>query len=199
MLRTIPLQAVGARKESLVRVVPERSDHSRTSPHPRSPLFQYLSESPASAYISEILLSDLHRRTIFPSWLREGGLKSLVSAFGYAPDSALLTPKCFEDLLNDSASRRHPKQDHSRLNHQLLPPDTPLHHWPFSPSAGWTVFSFTKVSLTGHTDASAMKFGKNLPRNQVPEYANFYINYRGLKKIIGTEAAKAGEADLAGA
>ena len=44
-----------------------------------------------------------------------------------------------------------------------------------------------------------MKFGKNLVRNQVPEYASFYINYRGLKKIIRTEAAKAGEADLAGA
>lgn len=44
-----------------------------------------------------------------------------------------------------------------------------------------------------------MKFGKNLPRNQVPEYENFYINYRGLKKIIGTEAAKAGDSDLAGA
>jgi glycerophosphodiester phosphodiesterase len=44
-----------------------------------------------------------------------------------------------------------------------------------------------------------MKFGKNLPRNQVPEYSNFYINYRGLKKIIGTEAAKTEEADLAGA
>jgi SPX domain len=44
-----------------------------------------------------------------------------------------------------------------------------------------------------------MKFGKNLPRNQVPEYANVYINYRGLKKIIGTEAAKAEQADLAGA
>lgn len=43
-----------------------------------------------------------------------------------------------------------------------------------------------------------MKFGKNLPRNQVPEYADFYINYRGLKKIIGTEAAKGEEADLAG-
>ena len=44
-----------------------------------------------------------------------------------------------------------------------------------------------------------MKFGKNLPRNQVPEYANFYINYRGLKKIIGIEATKDGDADLAGA
>lgn len=44
-----------------------------------------------------------------------------------------------------------------------------------------------------------MKFGKNLPRNQVPEYASFYINYSGLKKIIGNEAAKGAEADLAGA
>lgn len=43
-----------------------------------------------------------------------------------------------------------------------------------------------------------MKFGKNLPRNKVPEYASFYINYSGLKKIIGNEAAKGEEADLAG-
>ncbi|ERF68305.1 hypothetical protein EPUS_02761 [Endocarpon pusillum Z07020] len=43
-----------------------------------------------------------------------------------------------------------------------------------------------------------MKFGKNLPRNQVPEYASFYINYSGLKKIIGNEAAKGEKADLAG-
>lgn len=43
-----------------------------------------------------------------------------------------------------------------------------------------------------------MKFGKNLSRNQVPEYANFYINYNGLKKIIGTGAVKGVNADLAG-
>ena len=29
-----------------------------------------------------------------------------------------------------------------------------------------------------------MKFGRNLPRNQVPEWANHYINYKGLKKLI---------------
>ncbi|KAI8941427.1 hypothetical protein NX059_002649 [Plenodomus lindquistii] len=33
-----------------------------------------------------------------------------------------------------------------------------------------------------------MKFGHNLPRNQVPEWASFYINYKGLKKLIKTAA-----------
>ncbi|KAK3397257.1 Glycerophosphoryl diester phosphodiesterase family-domain-containing protein [Sordaria brevicollis] len=45
-----------------------------------------------------------------------------------------------------------------------------------------------------------MKFGRNLPRNQVPEWAAFYINYKGLKKLIkaAQEAAKNGEpVDLA--
>jgi len=46
-----------------------------------------------------------------------------------------------------------------------------------------------------------MKFGKNLSRNQVPEWAASYIDYKGLKKLIkaAAEAAKNGEpADLAG-
>jgi SPX domain protein involved in polyphosphate accumulation len=46
-----------------------------------------------------------------------------------------------------------------------------------------------------------MKFGHNLPRNQVPEWAASYINYKGLKKLIKTaaEASKDGSApDLAG-
>ncbi|KAI9832298.1 MAG: hypothetical protein M1819_004476 [Sarea resinae] len=46
-----------------------------------------------------------------------------------------------------------------------------------------------------------MKFGHNLPRNQVPEWASFYINYKGLKKLIksATEHTKnGGDADLAG-
>ncbi|KAI8634486.1 glycerophosphodiester phosphodiesterase GDE1 [Xylariaceae sp. FL1651] len=45
-----------------------------------------------------------------------------------------------------------------------------------------------------------MKFGRNLPRNQVPEWASSYINYKGLKKLIkaAVETAKAGEhVDLA--
>ncbi|KAK4166095.1 Glycerophosphodiester phosphodiesterase GDE1 [Cladorrhinum sp. PSN259] len=45
-----------------------------------------------------------------------------------------------------------------------------------------------------------MKFGKNLPRNQVPEWAPFYIDYKGLKKLIkaAAAAAQAGEqVDLA--
>ncbi|KAI9696338.1 MAG: Glycerophosphocholine phosphodiesterase [Bogoriella megaspora] len=46
-----------------------------------------------------------------------------------------------------------------------------------------------------------MKFGHNLPRNQVPEWGSSYINYKGLKKLIkATQAAsKQGlEPDLAG-
>ena len=46
-----------------------------------------------------------------------------------------------------------------------------------------------------------MKFGRNLPRNQVPEWASAYINYKGLKKLIKTaaERAKRGEGtDTAG-
>jgi len=45
-----------------------------------------------------------------------------------------------------------------------------------------------------------MKFGRNLPRNQVPEWAAFYINYKGLKKLIkaAAQSAKDGEkVDLA--
>lgn len=45
-----------------------------------------------------------------------------------------------------------------------------------------------------------MKFGHNLPRNQVPEWASHYINYKGLKKLVksAAETSKAGgEADLA--
>lgn len=33
-----------------------------------------------------------------------------------------------------------------------------------------------------------MKFGRNLPRNQVPEWASNYINYKGLKKLIKNAA-----------
>ena len=29
-----------------------------------------------------------------------------------------------------------------------------------------------------------MKFGQNLPRNQVPEWAASYIDYKRLKKLI---------------
>lgn len=46
-----------------------------------------------------------------------------------------------------------------------------------------------------------MKFGHNLPRNQVPEWAPSYINYKGLKKLIkiAAEATKNGlDLDLAG-
>lgn len=46
-----------------------------------------------------------------------------------------------------------------------------------------------------------MKFGRSLPRNQVPEWASSYIDYKGLKKLIKAAAAataKTGdEADLA--
>jgi len=46
-----------------------------------------------------------------------------------------------------------------------------------------------------------MKFGRNLTRNQVPEWSAEYINYKGLKKLI--KSASDGkkqdeEIDLAG-
>ena len=46
-----------------------------------------------------------------------------------------------------------------------------------------------------------MKFGRNLPRNQVPEWATKYINYKHLKKLIKSAVgdAKHGETvDTAG-
>lgn len=46
-----------------------------------------------------------------------------------------------------------------------------------------------------------MKFGHNLARNQVPEWASSYINYKGLKKLIKAAAQTikdGGDADLAG-
>ena len=47
-----------------------------------------------------------------------------------------------------------------------------------------------------------MKFGQNLPRNQVPEWASSYIDYKALKKLIKAarkEKDQAGEEpDLAG-
>lgn len=36
-----------------------------------------------------------------------------------------------------------------------------------------------------------MKFGRNLPRNQVPEWASQYINYKGLKKLIKNAQSEA--------
>ncbi|KAI0537714.1 Glycerophosphoryl diester phosphodiesterase family-domain-containing protein [Xylaria digitata] len=36
-----------------------------------------------------------------------------------------------------------------------------------------------------------MKFGRSLPRNQVPEWASAYINYKGLKKLIKAAARTA--------
>lgn len=51
---------------------------------------------------------------------------------------------------------------------------------------------------------SQLRWGSHissLPRNQVPEWAAFYINYKGLKKLIkaASETAKAGgNVDLAG-
>lgn len=46
-----------------------------------------------------------------------------------------------------------------------------------------------------------MKFGRNLARNQVPEWATYYIKYKALKKLIksAAETTKHGEpADTAG-
>lgn len=47
-----------------------------------------------------------------------------------------------------------------------------------------------------------MKFGRNLPRNQVPQWASDYIDYKGLKKLIKAAAREikdGQEPDLAGA
>lgn len=58
------------------------------------------------------------------------------------------------------------------------------------------------IHSTGDRQRPAnMKFGHDLPRNQVPEWASSYINYKGLKKLIKTaaEASKHGsDPDLAG-
>ena len=46
-----------------------------------------------------------------------------------------------------------------------------------------------------------MKFGRNLPRNQVPEWSTSYIQYKALKKLIksaGEEAKHGDGADTAG-
>ena len=46
-----------------------------------------------------------------------------------------------------------------------------------------------------------MKFGRNLSRNQVPEWAIHYIKYKALKKLIKSalKTIRAGEsADTAG-
>jgi len=40
-----------------------------------------------------------------------------------------------------------------------------------------------------------MKFGRNLPRNQVPEWATSYIKYKPLKKLIKSAAADATQGD----
>lgn len=45
-----------------------------------------------------------------------------------------------------------------------------------------------------------MKFGRSLPRNQVPEWASAYIDYKALKKLIkaaATTAKNGGQVDLA--
>lgn len=46
-----------------------------------------------------------------------------------------------------------------------------------------------------------MKFGRNLPRNQVPEWSTSYIQYKSLKKLIksaGRDAKRGDSADTAG-
>jgi glycerophosphodiester phosphodiesterase len=37
-----------------------------------------------------------------------------------------------------------------------------------------------------------MKFGRNLPRNVVPEWSASYISYKALKKLIRSVAEKSG-------
>ena len=39
----------------------------------------------------------------------------------------------------------------------------------------------------------SMKFGRNLPRNQVPERVSSYINYNALKRLIKTAAESSKE------
>ncbi|KAI4086664.1 MAG: hypothetical protein LQ344_007368 [Seirophora lacunosa] len=41
-----------------------------------------------------------------------------------------------------------------------------------------------------------MKFGRNLPRNQVPEWATTYIKYKSLKKLINSAAETADTAEF---
>lgn len=46
-----------------------------------------------------------------------------------------------------------------------------------------------------------MKFGHNLPRNQVPEWAAYYIDYKALKKHIkglAQKVAASEQVDLTG-
>jgi glycerophosphodiester phosphodiesterase len=40
-----------------------------------------------------------------------------------------------------------------------------------------------------------MKFGQNLPRNQVPEWAAAYIDYKRLKKLIKAAEQAVNEGD----
>ena len=42
-----------------------------------------------------------------------------------------------------------------------------------------------------------MKFGRNLPRNQVPEWSTSYIQYKALKKLIKSAARDAKHGDAA--
>ena len=59
----------------------------------------------------------------------------------------------------------------------------------------------TSQTSTKATASITMKFGQNLPRNQVPEWASSYIDYKALKKLIkaALNAIEAGEdPDLAG-
>lgn len=43
-----------------------------------------------------------------------------------------------------------------------------------------------------------MKFGRNLPRNQVPEWDTAYIKYKSLKKLINSAADTADTAGKPG-
>lgn len=65
-----------------------------------------------------------------------------------------------------------------------------------SPGPSHTIILVYKICAS-----STMKFGHNLPRNQVPEWSSSYINYKALKKLIksGAEGVRQGkEPDLAG-
>jgi hypothetical protein len=64
-----------------------------------------------------------------------------------------------------------------------------------------SLFSSSSPSKKSYCTPAAMKFGRNLPRNVVPEWSASYIRYKALKKLIksAAEDARVGkDSDLAG-
>jgi hypothetical protein len=67
---------------------------------------------------------------------------------------------------------------------------------------GWALaFAFVQTPLLNESPLRAvvaMKFGRNLPRNQVPDWASSYIDYKGLKKLIKAAAKSEDEGKQGG-